>query len=81
MLGFDPCAGSHELTACKDDKAKRSPKRQSSPHSATVTPTANGAAGARNDVGDLTRPWSAKWNRHILDDVRKDLASLIGHII
>jgi hypothetical protein len=26
-LGFDPCSRSHELTACKDDTAKRSPKR------------------------------------------------------
>jgi len=26
-LGFDPCEHSHELTACKNDQAKRSPKR------------------------------------------------------
>jgi hypothetical protein len=26
-LGFDPCLRSHELTACKDDQAKKSPKR------------------------------------------------------
>ena len=26
-LGFNPCLRSHELTACKDDQAKRSPKR------------------------------------------------------
>ena len=26
-LGFDPCLRSHELTACKDDTATRSPKR------------------------------------------------------
>jgi hypothetical protein len=26
-LGFDPCLRSHELTACKDDRATRSPKR------------------------------------------------------
>jgi hypothetical protein len=26
-LGFDPCECSHELTACKNDQAKRSPKR------------------------------------------------------
>jgi hypothetical protein len=26
-LGFDPCSCSHELTACKNDQAKRSPKR------------------------------------------------------
>jgi len=26
-LGFDPCWESHQLTACKDDQAKRSPKR------------------------------------------------------
>ncbi len=26
-LGFNPCERSHELTACKDDTAKRSPKR------------------------------------------------------
>lgn len=26
-LGFDPCQRSRELTACKDDAAKRSPKR------------------------------------------------------
>jgi hypothetical protein len=27
QLGFNPCEQSHELTACKDDNAKRSPKR------------------------------------------------------
>jgi len=27
VLGFNPCERSHELTACKDDTAKRSPKR------------------------------------------------------
>lgn len=26
-LGFNPCERSHELTACKDDQANRSPKR------------------------------------------------------
>ena len=26
-LGFDPCERSHDLTACKNDRAKRSPKR------------------------------------------------------
>ena len=26
-LGFNPCLHSHRLTACKDDQAKRSPKR------------------------------------------------------
>ncbi len=26
-LGFHPCRESHQLTACKDDRAKRSPKR------------------------------------------------------
>jgi hypothetical protein len=26
-LGFNPCERSHELTACKNDQAKRSPKR------------------------------------------------------
>lgn len=26
-LGFDPCRESHQLTACKNDQAKRSPKR------------------------------------------------------
>ncbi len=26
-LGFDPCERSHELTACKNNQAKRSPKR------------------------------------------------------
>lgn len=26
-LGFDPCRKSHQLTACNDDQAKRSPKR------------------------------------------------------
>jgi hypothetical protein len=27
VLGFNPCERSHELSACKDDTAKRSPKR------------------------------------------------------
>ena len=26
-LGFHPCRESHQLTACKDDQAKKSPKR------------------------------------------------------
>ena len=45
-LGFDPRVRSHELTACKDDHAQRSPKRVLA-RSAVAIPIAKAAAGAK----------------------------------
>lgn len=78
-LGFDPCVRSHELTACKDDTAKRSPKR--------VLRELSG-----DDRGRERRCW---WETSLavlrergnengltayLREVRERLAPLIGHV-
>ena len=51
-LGFDPRVRSHELTACKDDRAHAA-RSAFFVRSAVETPIANAAAGAKH-VGDLT---------------------------
>jgi hypothetical protein len=77
-LGFDPRFRSHELTACKDDRATRSPKRVLRELS-------------RDDRDRERRCWretalAILWERGAenglaayLDEVRERLAPLIGH--
>ncbi len=78
-LGFDPRLQSHQLTACKDDRAPRSPKRvlralcggdadrERSCWSGTSLATLR-TRGAENGLVTF------------LNDVRTRLAGLIGHI-
>ncbi len=79
MLGFDPRVRSHELTACKDDNATRSPKRvlrklcgddadrERRCWRETILATLRDR-GAKNGLGAF------------LDEVRNELATLIGHV-
>jgi hypothetical protein len=78
-LGLDPRVRSHELTACKDDNAPRSPKRvlrvlcgrdadrERRCWRETMLATLRNR-GAENGMGAF------------LDEVRKELAGLIGHV-
>jgi hypothetical protein len=78
-LGFDPRTKSHELTAGKDDQAKKSPKRvlkqlcnddrQRERHCWTNTALAT-----------LRERGSDNGLAAYLDEVREKLAPLIGHI-
>jgi hypothetical protein len=78
-LGFDPRMRSEELTACKDDSAKRSPKRvlrvfcggdpDRECRCWRETPLVTlRNRGANNGLGAF------------LDDVREEIAKLIGHV-
>jgi hypothetical protein len=78
-LGFDPRERSHELTACKDDKAKRSPKR-------VLHALCGGDADRERrcwretTLATLRDRGPQNGMGAFLDEVRKNLASLIGHI-
>lgn len=79
MLGFDPRLRSHELTACKDNTATRSPKRvlrvlcggdterERPCWRETLLETLRDR-GAENGLGAF------------LEEVRNELATLIGHV-
>jgi hypothetical protein len=78
-LGFDPRSRSEELTACKNDNARRSPKRvlralcggdhERESRCWRVTPIETlRSRGANNGMGAF------------LDEVRGELARLLGHV-
>jgi hypothetical protein len=78
-LGFDPREGSHELTACKDDTAKRSPKR--------VLRVLTGDDRGRelrcwreSSLDVLRRRGGGNGLAAYLREVRSRLAPLIGHV-
>jgi hypothetical protein len=78
-LGLDPRERSHELTACKADNAPRSPKR--------VLRALCGGDGDRErrcwretTLGTLRDRGGENGLGAFLDEVRKQLAGLIGHI-
>jgi hypothetical protein len=78
-LGFDPRHRSHELTACKDDQAKRSPKR--------VLRELSGGHQDRErrcwtetSLETLASQGSENGLALFLDEVRDRIAPLIGHI-
>lgn len=78
-LGFDPSLASHELTACKDDFAKRSPKR--------VLRELTGGDKHREGRCWQEPPSSLLHERgsqnglkDYLEEVREKLAPLIGHV-
>ena len=78
-LGFNPCERSHDLTACKDNQAKRSPKRvlrqltgdhrERERHCWTNTP-----------LEKLRERGAANGLSAYLQEVRDRLAPLIGHV-
>jgi hypothetical protein len=79
-LGFDPCLRSHQLTACKDDHAPRSPKR--------VLRALCGDDGDRQRrcwretrLSTLRDRGAGNGLAAFLDEVRTELARLIGHVL
>lgn len=78
-LGFHPMHRSHELTACKNDQAKRSPKR------VLRELTAGDADRERHcwrqtPLATLRERGTENGLAAYLDEVRTKLAPLIGHI-
>jgi hypothetical protein len=78
-LGFDPRRRSHELTACKDDNATRSPKR--------VLRQLSGDHRGRESHCWMTTPLDRLRERGgenglvaYLDEIHDRLAPLIGHV-
>jgi hypothetical protein len=78
-LGFNPCERSHELTACKDDQATRSPKR--------VLRQLSGDDRGRerhcwtNTPLERLREWGGENGlATYLHEVRDRLARLVGHV-
>jgi len=78
-LGFDPCERSHELTAGKDDTAKRSPKR--------VLQALTGGNFDRERSCWVNAPLARLHERgaenglaQYLQEVRTHLAGLMGHV-
>jgi hypothetical protein len=78
-LGFQPHEKSHELTACKDDTARGSPKR--------VLGVLTGGVYERERRCWAETPLARLWERgtenglkQYLDEVRSRLAPLIGHV-
>lgn len=78
-LGFNPCERSHELTACKDDNATRSPKR--------VLRTLSGDDRHRERRCWMDTPLSLLRERGgenglaaYLNEIRERLARLLGHV-
>ena len=79
LLGFHPMYRSHELTACKDDHAKRSPKR------VLHVLTAGDLDRQRHcwqqtSLATLRERGTENGLTAYLDEVRTKLAPLIGHI-
>ncbi len=78
-LGFDPRIRSHELTACKDDQANRSPKR--------VLRKLSGGAHEREQqcwretaLEVLKERGTENGLTLFLEEVREKFAPLIGHV-
>ncbi len=76
-LGFDPRERSHELTACKDDRAKRSPKR-------VLAVLAGGAwererlCWTEHPLSELRRRGAHNGLAAYLDEIWEHIAALIG---
>jgi hypothetical protein len=78
-LGFDPRDRSHELTACKNDQAKRSPKR-------VLLALAGGdydrefRCWSTTSLDDLRTRGHGNGLAHYLDEIRDRLAGFVGHV-
>ncbi len=75
-LGFHPCRESHRLTACKDDQAKRSPKRV---HAKLIGRDRDreGECWQSSALSVLAERGADNGLRDYLDEVRKFLVPLI----
>lgn len=78
-LGFNPCARSQELTACKDDAALRSPKR-------VLRVLTSGdydrerRCWSESSLANLRERGTENGLVAYMDEVRTHLAPLIGHV-
>ena len=79
MPGFDPRLRSHELTACRNDSAPRSPKR-------VLRALCGGDADRERRcwretmLATLRDRGEANRLSAFLDEIRTELAGLIGHV-
>lgn len=78
-LGFNPCERSHELTACKDDAAKRSPKRVLRVLSGD-DPQRERDCWAVTALERLRERGGGNGLAAYLGEVRDRLAPLVGHV-
>lgn len=78
-LGFNPCERSHELTACKDNTAKRSPKRVIGALSGG-NPERERHCWTNAPLDSLRNRGSGNGLAEYLGEVRDRLAPLIGHV-
>lgn len=78
-LGSDPRLRSHELTACKDDSAKRSPKRVLRELSQNNRDRER-QCWQKTGLNDLRERGAENGLAEYLDEVKKRLAVLIGHV-
>jgi hypothetical protein len=77
-LGFNPCERSHELTACKNDQAKRSPKRVLRQLSGT-DPERERFCWNNTPIDRLRQRGGDNGLAAYLNEVQKLLAVRIGH--
>ena len=78
-LGFDPRVRSHELTACKDDRAPRSPKRVLRALCGG-DPDRERRCWRETLLATLRIRGAENGLSAFLDEVRQKLAGLIGHV-
>jgi hypothetical protein len=78
-LGFDPCVRSQELTACKADNAPRSPKRVLRALCGGDLDRERGC-WRETPLATLRSRGAENGLAAFLDEVRKPLADLIGHV-
>lgn len=78
QLGFDPRYRSHELTACKNDQARRSPKRVLREMSGG-DPSRERLCWRETAVATLRERGSENGLTEYLQEIQNKLASLIGH--
>jgi hypothetical protein len=79
ILGFDPRRQSHELTACKNDQAPRSPKRVLRQLSAGDLDRER-ACWATTSLDRLRDQGNENGLALYLQEIRERLARLIGHV-
>lgn len=78
-LGFDPRLKSHELTACKDDNAKRSPKRVLK-QLIGDSPERECQCWQQTALDTLRKRGGDNGLAEFLSEVRNRLATMIGHV-
>jgi len=77
-LGFDPRTNSHQLTACKDDRALRSPRRVLKLLTCS-DPDREWRCWSESSLDQLRERGSENRLAEYLKEIRDNLAGLIGH--